>query len=54
MGKETDGRYTCNAYREEMTLLGLRRQLARPDLPESERILLLAEIDELEAHMGLT
>ena len=54
MGKETPGRYTCNEYREEMTLVGLRRRLARPDISERERALLQDEIDRLEALMGLS
>lgn len=53
MSKETPNRYTCNEYREEMTLVGLRRHLARTDISESERVLLLAEIEKLEARMGL-
>jgi hypothetical protein len=36
-----------------MILVGLRRRLARPDISENERALLLDEIDKLEARMGL-
>ena len=53
MDKKASGRYTCNEYREEMTLVGLRRRLARPDISESERAQLRDEIDKLEARMGL-
>ena len=53
MTKESTGRYTCNEYREEMTLLGLRKRLAQKDITEDERTLLTAEIDVLEAQMGL-
>lgn len=53
MSNEAPGRYTCNEYREEMTLVGLRRRLARSDISENERTLLQDEIDKLEARMGL-
>lgn len=35
--ENTGGRYTCKEYREEMTLLNLRRQLYRDDLSEEEK-----------------
>lgn len=45
--------YTCNDYREEMILLGLQRQLAKPGLPPEERERLLKEIARVEKQMGL-
>jgi hypothetical protein len=45
--------YTCNDYREEMILLGLNKQLARPDLTDEERERLLREIARVEKEMGL-
>ena len=47
-------RYTCNDYRQEMMLAGLRKQLADPKLSESDRKTLEAEIRRLEKEMGLT
>ena len=46
-------RYTCNDYRQEMTLLALRRALEQcePDSEEHQR--LQAEIARLEEAMGL-
>lgn len=46
-------RYTCNDYRQEMMLAGLRRQLARPDLTEKEKHHLKEQIRRLETEMGL-
>lgn len=45
--------YTCNQYREEMILLGLNKQLAKPDLAPEERERLLREIARVEQEMGL-
>ena len=50
--KSTPHTYTCNEYREEMILAGLRRQLAREDLPEEERRKIEKAIQELEEAMG--
>jgi len=47
------GKYTCSEYREEMILLGLKRRLADPDLPETEKQALLARISRLEQEMGM-
>lgn len=46
-------KYTCQAYRQEMTLLGLRRQFEDPALPESEKQHLAQKIRELEKKMGM-
>ena len=45
--------YTCNDYREEMILLGLQKQLARPGLTPEQRQDLLRQIAEVEKKMGL-
>lgn len=44
--------YTCNEYREEMILLGLRRRLQQPGLAEEERTRLAGEIARLEKEFG--
>jgi hypothetical protein len=45
--------YTCNDYREEMRLLGLKKRLLAEDLPEKEKKELLAEVALLEKKMGM-
>ncbi len=45
--------YTCNDYREEMILLGLQKQLAKPDLTRDEKEKLIKEIAVVEKQMGL-
>jgi hypothetical protein len=44
---------TCNDYRAEMILLGLRRRLQYEDLDELQRRQLLEEIGTMEASLGL-
>ncbi len=44
--------YTCNDYRQEMILLGLRRKLQHPDLPREERKKLTEEVARLEKAIG--
>lgn len=46
-------RYTCNDYRQEMMLAGLRKQLADPKLSRSQKERLEKEIKRLESEMGL-
>ncbi|MGD8835394.1 MAG: hypothetical protein PVI54_16950 [Desulfobacteraceae bacterium] len=46
-------RYTCSDYRQEMMLAGMRKQLADPQLSQSQKELLEREIRRLEAQMGL-
>ncbi|MBW2439212.1 MAG: hypothetical protein JRH12_01960 [Deltaproteobacteria bacterium] len=41
-------KYTCNDYREEMRLLGLKRRLNENDLNPVEKRRLKAEISRLE------
>jgi hypothetical protein len=47
------GKYTCSEYREEMLLLGLKRQLEDPTLSETEKKQLIEKIAELEQEMGM-
>ena len=49
----TPNPYTCNEYREEMLLLGLKRRLHAEDVSEEERESLVARIKDLEASMGM-
>jgi hypothetical protein len=49
----TGGRYTCKEYREEMTLLNLRRQLYRDDLSEDEKERISQMIDRLTKEMDM-
>ena len=44
--------YTCNEYREEMILAGLRKQLSRKDLSAQERQKIEKEVTRLEKEMG--
>ena len=45
--------YTCNDYREEMILVGLKKRLNKPDITKEEKEALLAEIKKVEKQMGL-
>ena len=49
-----DKKPTCNDYRQEMMLLGLRRRLAEEDLSDGEKRFIKAEIEKLEAEMQLS
>ncbi|GAB6161751.1 hypothetical protein JCM12298_09100 [Desulfothermus naphthae] len=46
-------KYTCKDYREEMTLIGLRKILEKQDLEPDKRKELEREIEQLEKKMGL-
>jgi hypothetical protein len=50
---KTSTTYTCSEYREEMILLGLNRQLQRPDLTAEDQARLRREIARVERQMGL-
>ena len=43
-----DSKYTCNDYRAEMRLLGLKKQLNEKDLSLAEKQAIEAEILKLE------
>ena len=45
--------YTCNDYRQEMVLVGLKMRLQQAELDEKEKFSLLQEIEKLEKEMGL-
>lgn len=47
------GNYTCQDYRAEMTLLGLKRRLTDKTLAKEEKAALIAEIKKMEKDMGL-
>lgn len=51
--KQGGPKYTCNEYREEMTLLALNRRLSDKNLPETERREIRREIARLEAAMEM-
>ncbi len=48
-----NGKYTCNDYRNEMILNGLRRRLELENPDEKEKQELIKEIKEIEKAMGL-
>ena len=50
---EKKSRYSCQDYREEMRLLGLKRRLAQKELSDEERRALIREIEELESTMEM-
>ena len=43
-----NSKYTCNDYRAEMRLLGLKKQLNEKDLSPAEKQTIAAEILKLE------
>jgi hypothetical protein len=45
--------YTCDDYRMEMRLLGMRQQLSNSAMSDSDKKKLQIEIDELEKELGL-
>ena len=46
-------KYTCSEYREEMTLLALRRRLVEEGLTDEEKQRISEEIRKLEEHMDM-
>jgi hypothetical protein len=44
---------TCNDYRQEMILLGLRQRLAKEDLSDQEKKAIKAEIEKLKKEIQL-
>jgi hypothetical protein len=50
---ENPKNYTCQDYRQEMVLVGLKKRLANQELSEEERLSLLNSIESLEKEMGL-
>lgn len=45
--------YTCQDFRMEMTILGLRRRLQEPDISPEERKEILDRLRTLEAEAGM-
>ena len=50
-GRFEIGSYTCNEYRQEMFLLGLRNRLSSENLSDEEKRNLVEEIKKLERVM---
>ncbi len=50
--KGKSAKYTCNEYREEMILVGLRKQLTRDDLTPKQRREIEQEVLKREKAMG--
>ena len=48
-----DTKYTCNDYREEMRLLGLKKRLNENNLTPAEKRIIQAEILKLEAALQM-
>ena len=46
-------KYTCNDYREEMRLLGLKNRLNEKNLSKTEKQIIEAEITKLEKALQL-
>jgi len=46
-------KYTCNEYRQEMRLIGLKKQLTVGNLSEYEKQQLKTEIKRLEKEMQM-
>ena len=44
---------TCNDYRQEMMLLGLKRRLAQEDLSDTEKQAIEAEIKKIEREIQI-
>ena len=49
----TGKNYTCNDYRQEMILIGLRTRLESEELSEKEKLEILREINELQKQMDM-
>jgi hypothetical protein len=49
----TGEKYTCNDYREEMRLIGLKKRLNEATLSPPEKQIIEAEIADLEKILGL-
>jgi len=50
---KSTGRYTCTEYRQEMILLGLKRQLEDSVLTEDQRVHVAEKSRELERQRGM-
>lgn len=45
--------YTCSDYRQEMILVGLKKQLADPELSQTEKDRLKEQIRKIEVEMDM-
>ena len=50
---DQNSQYTCDDYRMEMRLLGMRQQLSNSKLSDLDKEKLKIEIDQLEKELGL-
>jgi hypothetical protein len=50
---KNDSKYTCVDYREEMTILGLKRRLKDENISEEEKQAIILEIRKLESLMQI-
>jgi hypothetical protein len=50
---KNDSKYTCVDYREEMTMLGLKRRLKDENISEEEKQAIILEIRKLESLMQI-
>jgi hypothetical protein len=50
---KNDSRHTCVDYREEMTILGLKRRLREQNISEEEKQAIILEIKRLESLMQI-
>lgn len=50
---KNDSKYTCVDYREEMTILGLKRRLKDENISEEEKQAIILEMKRLESLMQI-
>jgi hypothetical protein len=50
---KNDSKYTCVDYREEMTILGLKRRLKDKNISEEEKQAIILEMKRLESLMQI-
>ncbi len=53
LNRNLKNQYSCDVYRQEMILIGLRRQLHDNALSEAERKDLMEKISELESEIKI-
>jgi len=51
--KNKKDNYTCSDFRQEMILLGLRKQLNEEHITDKEQQQILDQIEKLEEKMGM-
>jgi hypothetical protein len=50
---ENESKYTCADYREEMTILGLKRRLRDENITEEQKRAIIQEIKRIESLMQI-